>query len=570
MRVWNRLTSMEQFRDAIFQTFTTRKLVSREVTLDEGGKASIQFEAGSSPFSREGVYPISFGTIAEDGTEIAGPVAFACVNPEVVPEVNVGTLLRMVVPPLPSPNATDRFDWSTPPAATVMNSLSSATSGDGYVLLIGGETLERWSQRNEPEAQQAFDQVVGIAGRAAILSDTYVPIDHAALLDNRLGTAIPDVAALGNDTVGAYIGPGSLLTGVEYVSSPSRAVLNEARRRGVRTVIVRESELKQNLPSRGTITTASGSVTALTINETLSPLWTTPINAGDQVLRARQLSAGVALASRLSDNPSSWILIDGGSTSPDPAFLEEWNATLSSMKGIVPISSVAFATSEQPPAEVALQDRPPGKPPITQERYLAAQRNLSTIGETVGEGDPLVARARRAIAHGVASGQALGATESAAEQYDHRGWLRSTSKQLAEAFQGIEVPTNTQLTLPSAQARVPITLRNTSEKPIPIRLRLSSPRLTFPDQRTWEWEGVLPPGGMTRNVPVTARAAGNTVIDVEVRSRDGNYLIQSQQIRVSANLVISRVALLVTALALAFLLLWWWSHRRKHRSAPHG
>lgn len=76
-----------------------------------------------------------------------------------------------------------------------------------------------------------------------------------------------------------------------------------------------------------------------------------------------------------------------------------------------------------------------------------------------------------------------------------------------------------------------------------------------------------PGGGKTLNVPVQAHSAGKTRINVQILSADGRFLAKEERIRVSASLVASRIALILSGVTLFFLLVWWGSHRRKHRKA---
>lgn len=160
-----------------------------------------------------------------------------------------------------------------------------------------------------------------------------MPIDEAALADAGLGDAVADTTSLGTDQIRARI-PAASTESVALIDAPTAAALRAARRQSVSTVILPSSSIDGGNGGNGVVKTTSGTVHVVTYDQDLSPLWTSPMPEKNIVLRAHQLAAGVALATRRSDHPASMVLIDAGHSKVSTRFLNVWDFARSGLRGV--------------------------------------------------------------------------------------------------------------------------------------------------------------------------------------------------------------------------------------------
>lgn len=558
VRVRDRVRSYDQFRATLFRELDTKILSSQRLSPDAGDSISVDLTAGTAPLARAGVYPISISTIDNSGKESLQLVTYACVNHKPELDTTVGVLARAEVAPLATPESTDRYDWNSPPAKSIIRHLY--TSGaSGYLIAVGGDTLDRWAASSGSTARTLLDQLRTISEGFPVIARPHVPIDHAALAAAGLEAGIADATNLGREVIRERLGPAANIANLEVLDHPSRTAIDDARRRSVRTMVIPGSAIA-NGRGAGTLRTTNGVVPAMVTEVDLSALWQIPIPKGETALRAQQLTAALAVLVQTNELPPQTVLIDSGTSNPSAGFLELWDASWPTVAGTRALadSDLDISLDSEP---LELRTTEISRFSITDAQYRKAQLDLETLATTVGAEDPLVRETRLAIVTALAASLTEPGVTPDQTRINGRSWLNAGDRHLEEAFAGVKLP-RPEFTLPSARATIPVTIRNTGDQDLPVMLRVSSPRLTFPEKRTYEWIGVLKPGSTTRNVSVVARSAGSTTVTIEIRSADGRYLVVQERSRISASLVLSRVALLLAALAVAFLMIWWWSHRR--------
>ena len=106
-----------------------------------------------------------------------------------------------------------------------------------------------------------------------------------------------------------------------------------------------------------------------------------------------------------------------------------------------------------------------------------------------------------------------------------------------------------------------------STKPLNVVLRLSSPRLEFPDGDTTVT--LLPNEVTVVNVPVVARSNGTSPVTVEVLTPSQDPLTEPVTLTSRVNALTGLAQVLTFALFL-ILLTWWFSHWRARRRYEHG
>ena len=108
---------------------------------------------------------------------------------------------------------------------------------------------------------------------------------------------------------------------------------------------------------------------------------------------------------------------------------------------------------------------------------------------------------------------------------------------------------------------MPITLKNNADIPLTVRVRMSSPKLQFPDgDQTVE----LPPQSFTEvKIKITALSNGTTGVTLEVFTPLGDVRLAPPVPLTASINALSGVANLLTGAALLVLLTWWVRHVRR-------
>ncbi|MGB2757172.1 MAG: hypothetical protein WBD02_05870, partial [Acidimicrobiia bacterium] len=471
VRVHDRISTREQFNLAIFASFKTRITQKSSLTPDSSGTYRVEWIAGQSPLRLSGIYPVAFSEFDSDGTEIPGPVSFICVNPETPPTAQILVMGRVEVAPLATPQTTDRVDWAAVPFRTLVSHAADANS-EGYFFTVGGNTVERWARAEGDAAQSGFQDLKTTAANGDIVPGTYVPLDNSALVKAGLSDAIADNRVLGAEQVQSRL-PGSVAPTISISDAPTLAALAAARQESVAIALVPSGSLNNGNGGSGVVRTISGSIHVVTYDDDLSLLWQAPMRKGDEVLRAHQLAAAVAFASRRADRPIKFVVIDGGRSRVSERFLQAWDAANQRIPGVSRGSLAELNSQATASAPLSLIERDPGPVPIPTGEYRQTQADLRTLASTVDPSDPIMLRARIAAATTVASGPLINNAANRARPFDSKAWGAVTQELLGEAFAGVSLPSRTRLTLASAKVDIPLTIRNGTNRAIPILLRLT-------------------------------------------------------------------------------------------------
>lgn len=186
---------------------------------------------------------------------------------------------------------------------------------------------------------------------------------------------------------------------------------------------------------------------------------------------------------------------------------------------------------------------------------VAARRELAAVSSMVPDDDPRRTTWERMLA--------IGASESSAEP---GSWVTAVRDELRRVRESVVVITPPNITLSGRSTSVRLQIRNESDVPLTIRLRLSSAKLELTDPaRLVE----LPARALTEvEVPATTRTNGRFPITARIATPEGGLEV-IPVIRITARVTaIAGLGQLVSISLLLILLAWWWSHRRSARNAP--
>lgn len=141
----------------------------------------------------------------------------------------------------------------------------------------------------------------------------------------------------------------------------------------------------------------------------------------------------------------------------------------------------------------------------------------------------------------------------------------STVEHLEAAFAEIQSvvqpPQEFSFTLSGDHSTVPLRFVNTGDEPVRIMLRLTSPKLEFPDNDRIE---ILEPGVNEVSVEVDALSNGKAPVTLEVLTPTGARLVEPIPLAVSVT-ALTGLAQVVTLGALGLLATWWLHHLRAVR-----
>ncbi|MDE0803532.1 MAG: DUF6049 family protein, partial [Acidimicrobiales bacterium] len=134
---------------------------------------------------------------------------------------------------------------------------------------------------------------------------------------------------------------------------------------------------------------------------------------------------------------------------------------------------------------------------------------------------------------------------------------------VATGLGSLSLTGQTDLNLTSRTGSLPIAVQNDGTEPVRVMIRIRSDRLRFPDGE--EFQVVAGPDITRIDVPVEALATGSVPTFVEIRTPDGEVLLDERQLNVRSTAV-SGVGLALSLGALAVLAVWWVRTWRRGRN----
>jgi len=413
------------------------------------------------------------------------------------------------------------------------------------------------------------DTLRDAAATSSILAGAYTTIDGPALLRADLDEALTAQLALGRGTLEQ-----DLDAAVDHtIAAPQPldpAMLDHLRTDAGTTRLVVDpdalassSPADQFTPARPfRLDTGVGSFDALEVNRTTSSLLA---RRGSDALRAQQVLAGLTVIALEQPNRARSIVMDTPTLwDPRPARVGAVLAGLRDNPVLVGarltdiFDSVQAATVNGRPYVRTLGPPPSGSAPITRAEYDDARTRVDALASMVGESDANVVHARHELDVTPASGvPGTGPTAS-------RARLAGINSTVASIADKIIAPPSRTFRLTSRNASVPLSLENSTDQRVRVRIRLNSQKLEFPNGSTKFV--TLPPGNTTTQFDVESRASGTFPVIVTVRSPDGGLTLQTSRYTIRSAFV-SGVGVFLAVSAGLFLAVWWLVHWRRNRRA---
>ncbi len=440
-------------------------------------------------------------------------------------------------------------------------------------LSITAETLVGLERSTLPEAQETLILLRESLTSEQLITTPFANVEEQAWLDAGLALELDELYAAGARTSTEIIGvqpePSVMLLD-RTINSEGLAHFAE---RGVEGAIVRPAQIApldervftQALTTRFLIP-ADGTepMPALVADGGLANHFT---SEGGIAERANRMLADLTMLSLQNADvrqavvvnpPEAWV--------PDATFL---NVVLSGLERIPAITGATPLDALSNTAFTPSRGIGTLSPPL--RRILSPRRQPSELlsyRTDFSQAASAIDSWTTVIASDTISGQRLNellqlSTNAALDDNQRQSYIDTVYQVIDDQkTDSITTPTGETITLTGRRSQVPIIVENNLAVDASVLLLLDSEKLAFPEGR--ELEVVLTPGSNRIEIPIDARASGDSPIRIQIFSPDRSVLLGSSEILVRA-FVFSGVGLIIGVLAIIVIVIWWLRHWRASR-----
>ena len=484
-------------------------------------------------------------------------------------------LWRLVAPPALATNGGPAPDFAAALApAGRLGRITAALENAGGVpvtLVPNPETADAAaSSPGVPGATTFVTRLRSAVATSTVLASPFTTVEGPSLARSNLDQVFADQITTGRSTLERVLDAAvdRTIAAPQPLDGPSLVRLRADG--GTSRLIVDPGALTdaapadQFTPARPfRLDTPAGSFDAVEVNRTTSDLLT---RRGTDALRAQQVLAGLTVIALeqpnrtrgvVMDTPLQW---DGAPKRMDAvlAGLRD-NPVLVGAGPADLFDSIPAATSGGKPYTRTLAPRPASPAPVTRAEWNEAEQQVRGLASMIGADDPLVARLRHQLRLTPASRMPDTGRTPTVER------LQSIHEQIGAITSGVVAPQSRTFRLTSRTASVPLSIENTTNRPLSVRVRLRSQKLDFPNGS--DRIVAVPPGNnQTTSFDVEARASGTFQVLMSVTSPDDRIAIQRTRYTVRSSAV-SGVGIFLTVGAALFLAAWWVLHWRRDRRA---
>ncbi len=528
--------------------------LSLNQTAEDGSSPGWQF---LSRGLRVGVYPLDVRVVDADGAERGRVVVHVVRLPSGTEEgaddlpLTVAPIVRIGDGPTVDPQG--EADPDPGVAGQVDDLTDGLTMGRALPLTLipRPESIEALARDEEAESTLAALQTV--ARTRQVVDGPYVDVALSAWIDHGLQDELSRQRDRGNAILTEHLGRADSSTwdARSGITPAAAAALWPV---GVRTLILGSGALGPDpVPGPVTITTGERSMEAVAPDPVLSGALT---RRDDPVLASADFAAELALRALSTDGPHGIVLDPADGWLDNPANIALLDQVLDD-----PLSPARAATLAE-----LLETVPPvgtRELPVTfsedlsayAERLGLARARLSSYASLVGPGTAEIGSLDQLL---LLSGSAD------LDEEERSAYVESVLATTDDRFQAVRAPSRQTVTLTSSDGDVPLTLLNELEVPVTVRVELSADsRLDLGDVPETQ---VLQPGTNQLEIPVHARAPGDTTIDIAISTTDGVVDLDEVKYTVRSTAV-PGIGVVLSVGAIAFLVVWWTRHILRARRA---
>jgi len=439
-------------------------------------------------------------------------------------------------------------------------------------LSITADTLLALDRSEDPAAANLLDRIATLTS-SQLIASPFAELEEQAWIDAGLTDQLHELYQAGADATTELVG----VTPESRVLLLDRTITSEGlesfARRGVEGVIVRPAQVEtldrevfpQALTTRFLIPADDAEpVPALVADGALANHF---ISEQDPIARANRLLADLSLLSfqnadvrqaAVVNPPADWVV--------DATFL---NVVLSGieripvLQGAAPFEALANAAFT-PAAGVDTISAPlqreltPRRRPVDLRSYrtefsqasAAIESWTTVIASDQRSTDRLNELLHLSTARDLSDAQRQGFIDQVYIAIDN------------QKDDSITTPASETVTLTGRRSELPILIDNNLDIDAAVVVILDSEKLDFPEGR--ELTVVLEPGPTRVEIPIEARASGDSPIRLQIFSPDRSILLGSSEVLVRT-FAFSGVGVIIGAIALGVLLLWWLRNKRSRR-----
>ncbi len=445
-------------------------------------------------------------------------------------------------------------------------------------LRIEPARLERLAAADDAETTQLIERLRNRLGANELLPASWVSVDEQAWVDAELDDALDLLVDRGADTIETTLGSRPQTAVAIVDPTTTSAGLDTLVDRGAAGVLVEPGGVSSldrsvfggSLSTRFVISSADGrSVPALEADVDLRRHFGSTSSAA---LDANRILADLTLLAleqpEVRQSSVVW---------PEPSWPVDRNVLNIVLSGIerIPVLVAADAvdvmtdTAFTPATGVGTvaaplrrtiraDDASPLGPYRTE--FTQARASIASWGDVI-VGDPDGASELETLL--------LRSADRHLAETDRQAFIEDIYRRIDDQKNGaISAPAAETITFTTRDPVVPIVIENNFGFAADVALLFDSEKLEFPDGRQVDIR--LEPGTNRVDVPVLARASGDSPIRIQVLSPDRVVLLSSSEV-VVRTFAVSGVGVVIGAIAIVVLLAWWLRHRRATRSrvAPH-
>lgn len=439
-------------------------------------------------------------------------------------------------------------------------------------LSITADTLLALARSDDPDASELLELVTTLRS-SQLVPAPFTQIEEQAWVDVGLGTNLGLLydagAELTTELTGLEPDPNVMLLDRTVTSSG----LGVFARRGVEGVIVRPAQVEaldrnrfpDALTTRFLIPAEDAEpVPALVADGGLANHFT---DDGGSVLRANRLLADLVLLTLQDPETRRSVVINPPlDWEPDPAFL---NVLLSGLERIPVIRGAstieALATTAFAPADGVDTLSPPLRRELDPRR---APADLSSFRTDFGQALTAVEAWSTVIANDTDSIDRLQellflSADQHLNELERQVFIEQVYTTIDDQKNGsITTPASDTVTLTGRLSQLPILIENNLSVEAEVVVILDSEKLSFPEGR--EVSVRLQPGQNRLEIPIEARASGDSPIRLQILSPDRSILLGSSEVLVRT-FEFSGVGVIIGIISIIVLLLWWLRQRRARR-----
>lgn len=576
VRVHRRVASRDSLRTiadgAAVPSVIDRHSVSlASVRRDVGGRLVVDVPVSLTSDPRavvipfDGIYPVSVAVVdTQTGADLSSALTFVNRRDPVTagPSVQASVLVALTARPsiaLDGPVVVaEEARQAVRRVVSMLNEFSSPLT-----LVVQPELIAALAESTDPIDVGLFAELTAQLSRRSVSAATFVHVDPAVMTGLDLADEWVAQFRLGVSTLNRHLPSVTVhnetLVATAPLDAPTIAVL---RRAGVTSLLLlpRARENVESEAPPGVTSHPNGrdneTISVVNVDPQTASLLATP--SATPSLTAHRVAAEILaerddlLAASVEPSMIRLVAASPGAALADDGVMALVHRALAGAPGIVPsdFSFRASVTAANPATVFPSTIPDPGN--NRRGGLVAARRELDAVSTMVNDSDPRRDRWARMLAVG------------ASDQVDEPAqWVTTLRQELRTVRQSVVVTTPTNITLSSRTTSIRLQLRNNSESPLTVRVRLSSPKLRLTDPaRTVE----LAPNALTEvAVPAVARTNGSFPVIVRLTTPEGGLEVTPTVTITARVTAVAGLGQLVSISLLLVLLAWWWSHRRKAR-----